>query len=379
VAWNVVVYVALIATWLATLLRRGPARPGPLVRGMQAVLRFGRHLPKGSSSASKTGLGSAAALRQFAKLWVARGARLSTLRAETVLHAGAAALALGLIAGLYARGVVLDYRVAWESTFLSPGAAHRLLSFLLAPASKLSGIGLPDAAGFAALQAAHGDTAPGAPAGPWIHLIALTLLLFVVLPRTALALGCGARAAARARRFTLALDTAYFQRLLRLQRGAAAHVEVWPYAWTPSPQATLGLQALVARTFGARVALQIAPTSAFGTEDDALAVPEAVTHAIALFELSATPEAESHGRFVRQLIHAAPASAAVVVMVDETAFRQRFQGAPERLGQRREAWQLWSDGLSTRMVFIDLEAPALAEAEAGLQAAYAAPARAGRE
>ncbi|MEO6030649.1 MAG: DUF2868 domain-containing protein [Burkholderiaceae bacterium] len=375
VAWNAVVYVALLGALLAAVLRRGPARPGPLVRGMQAVLSFGRHLPRASSSASKAGSGSAAALRQFAKLWAVRGARLSALRAETVLHAGAAALALGLIAGLYTRGLVLDYRAAWESTFLSPGVAHQLLSFLLAPASKLSGIGLTDATGFAALQAAHGSVAAGAPAAPWIHLFALTLLLFVVLPRVVLALGCGARAAMRSRRFALALDAPYFQRLLRLQRGGAARVEVWPYAFTPSPQATLGLRALIGQTFGARVALQIAPTSAFGTEDDALAVPEGVTHAIALFELGATPEAESHGRFVHQLAQAA-GGAAVVAMVDETAFKQRFQGTPERLTQRREAWRHWGEEQGVQVVCADLEAPVLTDAEAALQAAFATPARA---
>ncbi len=372
VAWNVAVYIALLASLLAAVLRRGPARPGPVVRAMQALLRFGRHLPRAPTLAAKPGAGSAAALRQFAKLWAVRGARLSVLRAEIVLHAGAAALALGLIAGLYTRGLVLDYRAAWESTFLAPGVAHGLVSFLLAPASQLSGIGLPDATGFAALQVAHASAAPGASAGPWIHLFALTLLLFVVLPRTVLALACAARAAARARRFAVSLDTPYFQRLLRLRSGGAAHVEVWPYACAPSPQATLALHAVVAQTLGARAALRVAPTSAFGAEDEALAVPEGVTHAIALFELGATPEDENQGRFVRQLARAA-AAAGVVALVDEAAFKRRFQGLPERLAQRREAWRRWGDELGTRVVLIDLESPAMAEAEAALLAAFATP------
>ena len=90
---------------------------------------------------------SAAALHRFAALWLERSRGLATRRAETLLHAAAAALALGLIAGLYLRGLVFDYRVGWQSTFLTPEAAHAVVTTLLAPAARLSGIALPDVAG----------------------------------------------------------------------------------------------------------------------------------------------------------------------------------------------------------------------------------------
>jgi len=45
-----------------------------------------------------------------AALWSARTAPLASLRAQTLLHAGAAALAAGLVAGLYLRGLLLDVR-----------------------------------------------------------------------------------------------------------------------------------------------------------------------------------------------------------------------------------------------------------------------------
>ena len=77
----------------------------------------------------------------------ARSGGLSMLRAETLLHAGAAALALGLIAGLYARGLVLDYRVAWESTLLDrPTPRTRSSRRCSARRRALCGIALPDAA-----------------------------------------------------------------------------------------------------------------------------------------------------------------------------------------------------------------------------------------
>jgi hypothetical protein len=350
-AWNAVVYLLLLAALLAALLRRAPPTAGPVVRALQAVLRAGRRLPSSGANA--------AAWRQFAALWAQRSARLWALRAETVLHASAAALAFGLIAGLYARGLVLDFRVHWESTFLEPGGAHALVSLLLAPASRLSGIALPDATVFAALRSTHGDIVAGAPAAPWIQLLALTLALFVVLPRLVLALACAARAAWRGRRFVLPLADPYFQRLARLQRGAQAQVQAWPYATTPTPQAALALRAALAVAFGPRVGLQVEPAVVFGGEDHAVpALAPGTSHAVAWFDLSATPEPQAQGRFVRRLAAAAAlGGASVVALVDEAAFRRRFEGAPERLQQRRDAWRTFCAEFETKPVFIDLDAP----------------------
>ena len=362
-AWNAVVYLLLLGHGLARLLLR-KTRPGGLVRLMQRVLRFGRSLPgagNASASAAASASGSAPALRAFASLWLRCSARLSAARAAALLHAAAAALALGLIAGLYLRGLVLDYRADWESTFLSAAGAHAFLAAGLAPAVALSGIALPDAARFEALRSAHGSAAPGAPAAPWIHLIALTLLGFVVLPRAALALVGAARARWLARHVELPLGDAYFQRLTNQLSGNTAHVVVLPYASTPNPQAVLGLRALLAPVLGDGLQLQIAPTTAFGAEDDATAPIEAgTTLVIALFELTATPEADSQGRFAQQLAARAPAGAATVLLIDEAAFRQRFRTDAQRLAQRRNAWLGFAETLGSVAVFIDLAAPGLA-------------------
>jgi hypothetical protein len=370
--WNIVVYLGLIAALLAAVLRRDINRAGPIVRGMQSLIRIGM----------RTGLRApkAGPLSEFVQLWFQRTASLSALRAEMVLHLGAAALGLGLIAGLYARGLVLDYRAAWESTFLSPGVAHALVTGVLTPASRLSGIALPDATAFAALQAAQGDNITGAPAASWIHLLALTLLLFVVVPRLLIALGCVVRLRSSTRRFKMPLTDPYFHRMLRVQRGGAAQVQAWPYALTPSPQAVLGLRALMADALGAKVGLQIAPTITFGGEDDTPIAPaDATTHAIAWFDLIATPEAESQGRFVQQLAAAMSAGASVIVLIDEAAFVRRFVNMPERLQQRREVWRAFCESLGTPPVFADLESsdgPPTTVSQAALQLAIARPVQA---
>jgi len=336
------------------------------VRATEALLRSRRWLPRVASG------GSAPALREFARLWLERSRKLAALRAEAVLHAGAAALALGLIAGMYARGLVLDYRAVWESTLLGPDAAHAVVTPVFGPAARLAGIALPDAAAFASMRATHGSAVAGAPAAPWLHLIALTLAGVVVLPRTMLALGCAAIAMWKTRRFALPLEQPYFQRLLRARKGGPARVSVHPYGSVPTPQATLGLQALLAAALGPRVALEFAATVGFGREDDAAPVVDGeCTHVVALFDLGATPELENQGRFARALVAAAPATPFAVV-VDATAFVRRFASVGERVGERREAWRAWGAAIGCATAIVELEGDA-AVAALEVETAFASP------
>lgn len=371
--WNAVVYVLLLVLPLWRLVKRAPAATGPFVKTIDALLRVRQRLPRASAG------GSATAIRRFAALWLARSRGLTMLRAETALHIGAAALALGLIAGLYARGLVLDYRVGWESTLLGADTAHALVVTILAPASMLSGIAVPDAAAFAKLQSAHGESGVGAPAAVWLHLIALTLALFVVLPRLVLALACAAAASWRGRRFALPLGEPYYQRLARLGGGTAARVVVFPYAATPTPQATLGLRTLLAAAFGGRLEMRVAPLVPFGHEDDATitsSMAADTTHAVALFDLGATPEAEHQTRFLRTLAAALPAGAVLAVLVDAAAFTRRFTGLDARLAERRDTWRVWGEGAGVRPAVADLESADVTGAEPALQAAFARPATA---
>jgi hypothetical protein len=147
-------------------------------------------------------------------LWVQHATPLAKKRAALVLHTAAAGLALGLMASLYLRGLVLDYRAGWQSTFLEAPAVQALLDTLLAPASLLIGLPVPDVM---PLRVAPGEAAQ-ATAAPWIHLYATTLMLWVVLPRLLLAAWSAARAGALSRRFPLQLDTPYFESLHPLLR-----------------------------------------------------------------------------------------------------------------------------------------------------------------
>ena len=146
--------------------------------------------------------------------WARHAAPLTGARLALVLHGAAATLALGLVAGLYLRGLVLDYRAGWQSTFATADQVQTALRWLLAPASAVTGIAVPDVA---PLRVGPGADAT-ATAAPWIHLLAASLLLAVVLPRSLLAWRAGVRAARLTQRFPLPLDTPYFEALHPLMR-----------------------------------------------------------------------------------------------------------------------------------------------------------------
>src|SRR5690606_2460826 len=106
-------------------------------------------------------------------------------RAGALLHAASALFAVGLLAGLYLRGLAFEYRAGWERTFLDADGVRWLLGLVLGPASALTGLALPDAPALADLRF---DAGPGERAARWIHLYAVSVALYVLLPRLLLAL-----------------------------------------------------------------------------------------------------------------------------------------------------------------------------------------------
>jgi len=335
--WNLAVY-AVIA--VHALLPGG--RPRRLPRAWAALT-----LPR----LARAGDAAAVPARFAAELAALRAPR-AAFQGAAALHLAAAALALGLIAGLYLRGLVLDYRAGWQSTFLDARQVHALLGAALAPASRASGIALPDLAAVQALQLPAGGAAV-APAAMWIHLYAWQLGLLVLLPRLALALLAGWRARRLAAHAELPLAEPYFARLLAQRAGRVPRLLLCPYAHRPDPQAVERLRAALAAALGDASDLQAAPAVPHGAEDDAPLPPADGRTRLALFALGATPEAENHGRFLRRLAQ----TGTVLALVDEAAFRARFGDDAPRLAARRQAWQALAATSGADAAFIDLRAP----------------------
>ena len=104
IAWNLAVYLWLIA-WGVISLATGSSRKPGWMRRMLA----GAGATRGGRSAGPL----SAALGAFGLDYVQRAAPLVAAR---VLHLSAAMLALGGIAGLYLRGLAFEYRAGWEPT-----------------------------------------------------------------------------------------------------------------------------------------------------------------------------------------------------------------------------------------------------------------------
>jgi hypothetical protein len=291
-------------------------------------------------------------------------------RAALLLHVASAALALGLIGGLYLRGLVLDYRAGWQSTFLDAAQVHSALSTLLAPAVLVTGIAVPDVAALQALRVSP-EALPVASAAPWIHLMAALLTLCVVLPRTALALTVAWRSHHRAGHLLLPLPEPYYQALLRERTGHAAQVQVLPHGAAATPHALACLRAVLASTLGSGLQLSATAATAYGDEESAALLDPApgTTLRLALVDLAATPEDDTHGAFLRALRSSRGAALPLLLVADETAFRHRMASLSDRLAERRATWHRWAGAQGVGLLCVDLAQPDEAAAARALHAA----------
>ncbi len=114
--WNIAVMLALLAAWTGAIGKRAaPRRPWA-----EALARMGSSLFAGLAGRfARVNAPLGEALRRFAIEWQAASRFLWIARAKRLLHLAAAALGIGLIGGLYLRGIGLDYEAGWESTFLN--------------------------------------------------------------------------------------------------------------------------------------------------------------------------------------------------------------------------------------------------------------------
>ena len=198
VVWNLLVYVVWIVMefWPG---RGGHAPDGRVPGGLggwlnRMLLRgAGVRVPKAPVAASSVPQGAAAvvavARRTFWEKWLRVVRARAGVWVELAFHAGAVAMAGGLVAGMYARGLSAEYKAAWESTFLRAPAVSTVLRTALGPASLVLGHPIPKGEDMQRLNIHDQEKLPPAEresAAGWIHLYALTALIFIGLPRLGL-------------------------------------------------------------------------------------------------------------------------------------------------------------------------------------------------
>ncbi len=365
VVWNVLVLVALGLG----RLRRARGRPVSPSRGASWYRRVAgsgiRRLITRSAGYHAT---LATALGSFAGSWGETGSRLLLARAQRLFHAAAAMVAIGLVVGLYLRGVVFQFDAGWESTFLGPEQVQPILRFLYGPAAAITGLRLPATlAETAALR--WTGSGSGVDAAAWIHLLAVTALLFIVVPRAAAALLAHVSLKRLETAAAIPVSTlAYARRTL----GGAAGVPgfgicaVTPYAADPSPGARRALEALVAAALGEATTVDLRGVVRYGEEDawleslDSGAGRVADCHLL-LFNLAATPESENHGAMLagaRDWLTRSNRAGQLLVLIDETDYLRRFGTDPGMLGRIDERRRLWrkfvaDHGLTALIVRLD--------------------------
>lgn len=370
-AWNLAVYAFL--AWGAWRRRRAASAddpaPGegrlPLLLGLCRRLRERLVRAPGGTLAGTTGGQAVASLRasilaRFLGDWLRASLPLQLARLRLALHLGALAFALGVLASLYLRGLVLDYHATWESTFLGPDQVHGLLAVVLFPATFVAGVELPGPEHLAALRVEPEGAAR------WIHLWALDTALVVVLPRALLA----AFQARRARALEAALPLAwardpYVLRLLAPERGAGRTAEVRPYSYRPSARARDLLAGLLLELLGSRARVVWRDPVAYGQGLDDLAGADEGAGApicrVLLFNLAQSPEEEVHGRLAeaqRRALEGAPEGAgSLLVCVDEEPYVERMgrdAEAEQRVEERRRCWRRVLREAGLRAVFLRL-------------------------
>jgi hypothetical protein len=257
VAWNVLVYVALAGRAVWDLVRGRPeAAPPPAAREAAGAFERGDAaagsrgvVPRAAADPPRLRAGVTSSLtrwllhrvvltlwlrahrtargtgervqgyaqvgRRFWELWSGAARPLVAQRTRQALHVAAIGLALGALVGVFARGVFFEYDVVWRSTFVqSPTTARNVLAALFGPAAFALGRTPPTLDAAQALM-----TEEGLPAAPWIELYAVSALLFIVAPRTLLALIAGWRVRRTTRALDLGLEREpYYRRILQTAR-----------------------------------------------------------------------------------------------------------------------------------------------------------------
>jgi len=289
--------------------------------------------------------------RRFEELvWPLAWRRLH-LRLRHWLHVAAALLAIGGAVALYARGWSREYRAVWESTLLNEQQAGAFFETLFKPASKALRTPVP-LQQIPGMHRTAGKAAAPAPALPWIHLYAGTLLVLVVVPRLLLAgvgVWRGGRVVARGAR---SLNWGnYLRGLLRAVEGGNEVIQVLVHAMEATPTHRDVWDRGVRGRFGGMARAEYVRIPAGDEDEFAAAWQPASAQLVMLFNMATTPEAEVQRRLVsdvRQRLLTKHAEPDLIVLLDGTSLAGRW--TPEKMTGREQLWSQMVEGLATEVI-----------------------------
>ena len=200
VLWNVVFYLLLI---FRIFVKAEPfeSRLRRLAAPFTGMRRFSQHT-------------RAEVTANFVATWQSVAARLNGSRLTLALHLSAAAWAAGAALSLFVRGIAYQYRIGWESTWLSAQGVQSLLDVVFWPATTLLNLTPFTLQEITTMRFDVGAPGSVESARTWVLLYAATLAIVVIVPRLVLAFLTWIHERALAARLTIELDEPYFQRLI---------------------------------------------------------------------------------------------------------------------------------------------------------------------
>jgi hypothetical protein len=335
--WNAVVYVGVLYNMIVLRPSRDRSQPGlprmvEWLLGLSVKGRLNRLRPDRAQSSDEQQW-MAASLATYAARLLHSGRELLIMHARSLLHAAAAALAIGVIVGLYLRGFSFLYKAGWDSTFMEAEGVHTFLSILFAPARWILGTPMPSVEAIANLR----GTAR-ANAAIWIHFWAMTTVLFIVLPRTLLAAAAWMRTARLADAMHLPSNEPYFRRLLNPYRGKGLLVEVLPYSHRVK-EADDRLLAFLSDAFGVLADIHMGHSVQYGEPPPHFPTnPDRGLCAVVLFNVAQAPE-ETHSEFLEELkttVRGRGRPNMLLVLLDCEAYARIDH--EKRLRERCQAW-----------------------------------------
>jgi hypothetical protein len=160
----------------------------------------------------------------------------------------------------------------------------------------------------------------------------------------------------------------YFRRLVQAWHEGTAHIAVLAYSFDVPRRNAEGLAQILTRALQSEIDVEWSEV-AYGA-DDVVEPPPRLAAAVAVFNLTATPERENHGAFVASLVAKLAGRAPLIAIVDTSDFLGRFADHPRRIAERQTSWQRVLAAAGVEPVFASLAEPNLSDAAAMLMARF---------
>jgi len=344
ILWNLVVFLLVLISFLRTALHSGRKPPG--LRG-EAI----------SKQRFKSALGfRVERARPWMAVcrdnWVMLSEPLNSTRTKIAFHAAAMFFAAGVMAAMYSRGLLTQYRPGVpDSTWLDIKLTQQVFNIIMAPGSWLFGLQIPDIQAVAEKRAS-GDTL--GLAQTLFHLHAASLIVWVMLPRLVLVFVNALNRWRLRRAFPLPLNAAYFTALRAAWRGQMIAVVIVPFRYELTQQIRANLQKMLERIYGMSVDITIEQPVQMGQDpkDWKRAIhKEGHLAVFPVFNVVATAEANAHGALLNQLRAVVEPETPVVPIVDTTGLPPDND---ERLRSRQRQWRQILDKVRAEPLFLNL-------------------------